>query len=85
MKNPRLFLNKDEIFILLDIISDYKYEYNEANYFKGKDLFFALEKLEMKLAKMSKNNKRTGRTSQNDYTDKIKRFIANNKEVQNEA
>jgi hypothetical protein len=87
MKNPRLFLNKDEISMLLACLKEYKYEFNESlfpNTKIDKEFFNALLKLENKLEKMEKNNKRKGRTSQNHFFDKVCRFIEKS-EAQNEA
>jgi len=83
MKTPRLFLNKDEISMLYEILKEYKYDFNETLFpnLSDKSFFNALLELENKLNKMQNNNKRKGRTSQNHFLDKVVRFI-NKKEVQ---
>ena len=71
MKN--LNLSKDEARILAVAISEHKYEIcNDAP--RSLNLIDALTKLEQKLNKFGKDNRRIGRTSQDDWSDLLKRF-----------
>jgi len=65
-------LTKDEMTILSAAISAYKYELNDER--NDKKLFIKLKLLEEKLAENGKDQRRIGRTSQNDWTDILKRF-----------
>lgn len=72
-------LTKDEARILAAAIKDAKYGINDE--FKGSstndrhNLFNALENLEDRLLKFAADMRRTGRTSQNWFSDCIKRFV----------
>jgi len=69
-------LTKDESRILSVILNDAKYEFVNEN--KRCGLFDALENLQIRLKKTSKDTRRNGRTSQDDFNDCVKRFIAKN-------
>ncbi len=67
-------LTKDEARILSYFLYEYKYEFNDK---RGRDikLFKKLGDLEFKLKEYSKDKRRTGRTSLNDFSDTLKRFV----------
>lgn len=73
-------LTKDEAAILYEALNEQKYDINErVRDFaekKGISSMTAFEKLEKKLSDFSDDKRRTGRTSQNDFTDILKRFVA---------
>ena len=65
-------INKDEAAILSAAISEFKFQLSEKKNISG--LFDNLVKLENKLESYSKDSRRFGRTSQNDWSDVLKRF-----------
>ncbi len=65
-------LTKDEARILARAMDDFKFTFNRQ--YEG--LFDKLEDLENRLEKYGKDKRRTGRTSQNDWTDLLKRFAS---------
>jgi hypothetical protein len=66
-------ISKDEARILAAAISDYKYQIvDDAP--RGLNLINPLTELEDKLNEFGKDNRRRGRTSQNDWSDLLKRF-----------
>lgn len=65
-------INKDEAAIISAAISDFKFQIVEKNNISG--LFDNLVRLEKKLEYYSKDSRRFGRTSQNDWIDILKRF-----------
>lgn len=65
-------LKKDEARILAAALNDYKYKLNEVHTIKN--FFINLENLENKLEEFSKDKRRTGRSSQDDWYDLVKRF-----------
>jgi hypothetical protein len=71
-------LTKDESRILATIVHEAKYELNDWHPVPG--LIDALTNLENKLFEAGKDQRRTGRTSLNDFKDCLKRFVKNNKE-----
>jgi hypothetical protein len=64
-------LNKDEARILSVALNDFKFRI-DRNDLDG--LFDKLDNLENKLSAFGKDERRTGRTSQNDWVDLLKRF-----------
>jgi len=66
-------LTKDEARILAVAIEEFKFE-NENHEF-----FDTLTALEKKLKNHSKDNRRKGRTSQDDWYDMLKRYTQKNK------
>lgn len=68
-------ISKDEARILAAAISDYKYEIIERK-FGPLNLMDKLNALEAKLENFGKDKRRTGRTSQDDWSDLIKRFAS---------
>jgi len=66
-------LTKDEARILASAMNDFKFRCGEQWHLDG--LFDAFENLELKLEEFGKDNRRNGRTSQNDWNDLLKRFI----------
>jgi hypothetical protein len=71
-------LTKDESRILAILANEAKYNLNNRHSVPG--LIDALTTLENKLFEAGKDQRRTGRTSLNDFTDCLKRFVKNNKE-----
>ena len=65
-------INKDEARILAAALNDFKFRLNDFYYSDG--LFSKLEKLEVKLENFGKDNRRRGRTTQDSFTDCLKRF-----------
>jgi len=63
-------ITKDEGIIIADVIAEWKYEYAYGD----KPLFHALTKLHERIENESKDLRRVGRTSQNDFCDIKKRF-----------
>ena len=70
-------ITKDEARILSSAINDYKFRLKSDS--DSFDLFDALETLEIKLEKFGKDKRRTGRTSQDSFSDLLKRYVKNNK------
>lgn len=68
-------LTKDEARILSEILGRAKYEFVHGPYGR-ENLYDALTKLEYKLDEACKDERRKGRTSMNDFTDCLKRFVA---------
>jgi hypothetical protein len=68
-------LTKDEARILAAAIADYKYKIAEDSPMNS-NLMDRLNDLELRLEKFGKDQRRTGRTSQNDWSDLIKRFAS---------
>ena len=68
-------LTKDEARILAYAISETKYDLSAKAYYSAR-LFEALEVLEKKLDYFGKDRRRIGRTSQDDFSDLLKRFAA---------
>ena len=67
-------INKDEARILAAALNDFKFRLNDVHYIDG--LFLKLEKLEVKLENFGKDNRRRGRTTQDSFTDCLKRYKA---------
>ena len=67
-------LTKDEARILASALNDFKFRLNDNHDIDG--LFSKLENLEVKLENFGKDKRRTGRTSQNDWSDLMKRFAS---------
>jgi hypothetical protein len=65
-------LTKDEARILSEAIEDVKYEWGN----KPEGLFHKLTELEDRLGKAGKDKRRIGRTSQDWFSDCLKRFIS---------
>lgn len=65
-------ITKDEARILAAILADGKYIL--ANEYRHLNLMYRLNNLENKLSAQSKDKRRTGRKSMNDFTDCLKRF-----------
>lgn len=74
-------INKDEARILSSAMNDFIFEI--MNKYKIDGLFDSLTDLTKKLEDFGNDKRRTGRTSQNDYSDLIKRY-ANKNIKQNE-
>ena len=72
-------INKDEAAILSAAISEFKFQLSEKKNISG--LFDNLVKLENKLESYSKDSRRFGRTSQNDWSDVLKRFSKKKYEI----
>jgi hypothetical protein len=80
-------LTRDEARILGMALSDAKYELKNVSYDEQvrKDIFNALEALEKKLNEHGKDLRRVGRTSQNDFSDTLKRYEKKFKETLNQS
>ena len=65
-------LTKDEARILAAALNDFKFRLMENHSIDG--LFSKLNSLEVKLDDFGKDKRRNGRTSQNDWSDLMKRF-----------
>lgn len=68
-------LTKDEARILAAAIGDFKYRIVEET-MRDLRLMDKLNELEDRLEEFGKDKRRTGRTSQNDWSDLIKRFAS---------
>lgn len=68
-------LTKDEARILAAAISDFKYRIVEET-MRDLRCMDKLNELEDRLEEFGKDKRRTGRTSQNDWSDLIKRFAS---------
>jgi hypothetical protein len=66
-------LTKDESRILSAAVGDFKFRSTLSGHMPD-GLFDKLEDLENRLEKFGKDKRRTGRTSQDDYDDLLKRF-----------
>lgn len=79
-------LTRDEARILADALNDYKYEaLNAFDDQLRKPLYSAFANLQERLGKAGQDQRRTGRTSQDEYKDMIKRFVTKHqKEVNHE-
>lgn len=73
-------ITKDEASILWKALREQKYELNDRVVayarIKGISSMAAFERLEEKLSKFSKDQRRTGRTSQDSFYDVLKRFVS---------
>lgn len=73
-------ITKDEAAILCQALYEQKYELNEMvnDYAKnlGISSMDSFTDLEKRLSDFSNDKRRTGRTSQNSFTDILKRFVA---------
>ena len=67
-------ITKDEAYILACALEEAKYEMNNAVGSSDASIFQALTKLQARLADFGKDERRTGRKSQNSYYDIIKRY-----------
>jgi hypothetical protein len=65
-------INKDEAAIISEAIREFKFQIVEKNNISG--LFDNLVRLENKIRYYSKDSRRFGRTSQNDWSDILTRF-----------
>lgn len=65
-------LTKDEARILAQALDEYKF--NVVNEFKMLDLFNKLHDLQYKLEMFGDDKRRHGRTTQDDFSDLLKRF-----------
>lgn len=70
-------LTKDECRLLCAILDDGKYYFLDRKRNIPNGTFEVLQKLELKLDEASRDKRREGRTSQNDFSDLIKRLIKN--------
>lgn len=70
-------INKDEARILSSAMNDFIFEI--MNKYKIDGLFDSLTELTNKLEDFGNDKRRTGRTSQNDYSDLIKRYANKNR------
>lgn len=66
-------LTKDEARILSAAVGDFKFRSTQSGYVP-EGLFNKLEDLENRLENLGKDKRRTGRTSQDDFNDLLKRF-----------
>lgn len=64
-------ISKDEARILAAALHNFKFEVNDRH---QPGVFDALKKLEEKLDFFGKDQRRTGRTSQDDWSDCLKRY-----------
>lgn len=71
-------LTKDEARVLSAAVGDFKFR-STLNDSSPEGLFNKLEDLENRLEKFGKDKRRTGRTSQDDYNDLLKRLSRKNK------
>lgn len=71
------YINRDESRILSNALKEQKYIY--ADFFSSKEeriqVVTSLEKLEKKLESKSKDRRRFGRTTQDEFSDLLKRFM----------
>jgi hypothetical protein len=67
-------ITKDEAYILASALDEAKYEMNNAVGSSDASIFRALTKLQERLAEFAKDERRSGRKSQNSYHDIIKRY-----------
>ena len=72
-------ITKDEATILYFLLNDKKWEFNDSLNHESKEAALAgidaLERLEKKLEDGCKDQRRVGRTSQDDYYDVWRRFV----------
>lgn len=72
-------LTKDECLILAEALSDSKHQLNNhyanESFNANGEVYTKLNELEAKLREAGYDQRRTGRTSQNSFTDLVKRFI----------
>lgn len=67
-------ITKDEARILAAALSSFKWDLDETGHIDG--LSSKIDSLEIKLEKFGKDKRRTGRTSQDDWSDLMKRFAS---------
>jgi len=76
-----MFISKDETLILADAINEHKFSLNDKvrDYANSRNIksFNAFEDLQYRLEQHSHDKRRDGRTSQNSFTDVLRRFITN--------
>jgi hypothetical protein len=68
-------LTKDECRLLSAILDDGKFDFVQSSRKIPNGTFEVLQKLELKLDEASRDKRREGRTSQNDFSDLIKRMV----------
>ncbi len=77
-------ISKDEAMILADALSEAKYSYLDLlskNKYDNIVNLGSFDALESALIRYGKDKRRTGRTSQNSFTDMLKRFCLKRKNV----
>lgn len=68
-------ITKDEARILSVVLEEEKFNLIDKHNSMRSELYYKLTELEEKLEKFGKDQRRTGRTSINDFTDCLKRFV----------
>jgi hypothetical protein len=68
-------LTKDECSLLFSIVYECKFDFVQSSSNTPKGTFEALQQIEVKLEVASRDKRREGRTSQNDFADVIKRLV----------
>lgn len=75
-------LTKDECILLANAVVEYKYDLNDtfknSSFNSNGEVISALTKLEGKLFEFGQDKRRQGRTSQNDFSDVVKRYCKQN-------